>query len=96
MYESKFAQIKWYLMYERLDCIDKPVNFLKSYLTKWLGPVHPIYAQLNHLLAEYFVESPSHYSRALEYARDSLQMQISLFGEDRQNFWKDYFLVGKI
>jgi hypothetical protein len=52
MYESKLAQIKWYLKARRLDHIQKPVKFIQENAAKWLGAVHPIYSQLNRLLAE--------------------------------------------
>lgn len=37
-----------------------------------------------------------HYSKALQYANDSLKMHRILFEGDSEPIWRDYYLIGKI
>lgn len=52
--------------------------------------------QLYRMLAEYFSENQFYYTRALQYANDSLKLQRTLFEGDSEPIWRDYYLVGKI
>jgi hypothetical protein len=54
MYESKLAEIKWHLMANNHEKIDKPITFLEEHAKKWLGPIHPLFTHLYRILAEYF------------------------------------------
>jgi tetratricopeptide (TPR) repeat protein len=97
LYESKLAQIKWYLKANKQDSINKPASFILEHAKRWLGDVHPLFVQLNRILAEYFSEHQFFYSKALKYANSSLSMQQAIFGNDNnENLWRDYFLIGKI
>ncbi len=44
--------------------------------------MHPIFTQLNHILAEYFAQYPVYYSKALKYAQNALEMQQLLYEGD--------------
>lgn len=79
LYESKFAQIKWYLKSNKSDKIGKAANFIEEHARRWLGDFHPLFTQLNRMLAEYFSESQIYYSKALKHATASLNMQQALF-----------------
>jgi hypothetical protein len=37
-----------------------------------------------------------HYSKALQYATDSLKIHRVLFEGDSEPIWRDYYLIGKI
>lgn len=96
LYESKFAQIKWFLKSNKSDRITKAASFIEDHARRWLGDVHPLFTQLNRMLAEYFSEMQIYYSKALKYATTSLDMQRALFEGDSEALWRDYYLIGKI
>jgi hypothetical protein len=96
LYESKFAQIKWYLKNNKSDKISKAASYIEEHARKWLGDTHPLFTQLNRMLAEYFSEMQIYYSKALKYATASLHMQQALFEGDSEPLWRDYYLIGKI
>lgn len=37
MYESKLAEIKWFLMANHHEKIEKSINFIEVHVRKWLG-----------------------------------------------------------
>jgi hypothetical protein len=69
---------------------------MQNHLRKWVGEAHPLYTNLNRLLAEYFLGQQLFYGTAIKYAQASLDMQLLLFGGECEHLWKDYFLIGKI
>jgi hypothetical protein len=96
MYESKLAEIRWYLKAEKHENINKIANFIQDHVKRWFGDVHPLYTHLNRLLAEEYSELDLQYAKALKYANASLDMQQAIFGGNCEQIWKDYFLIGKI
>jgi tetratricopeptide (TPR) repeat protein len=63
---------------------------------KWLGEAHPLLIQLYRILAEYYSENQFYYSKALQFASESLKMHRILFEGDSEPIWRDYYLVGKV
>ena len=51
---------------------------------------------MNHILAEYYIDSPHFYTRAISHATEALEMQQIIQQGDSESMWKDYYLVGKI
>lgn len=96
LYESKLAEVKWYLKTNRLDRLQHPANFVFEHGRKWLGDVHPLFTQVSRIIASYFSDHLEHFNLALKYAQDSLEMQRKIFGGESEALWKDYFLLGKI
>ena len=96
LYESKIAEIKWYLKLNRLDRLQHPAAFIHDHGRRWLGEIHPMYTQVNRLIASYFADQLQHFDIAIKYAQDALEMQRKIFGGENENLWKDYFLLGKI
>ena len=54
LYESKIAEIKWLLKLGRLGEVDEPARFVLDHGRRWLHDTHPLFTQLNRLLAEFF------------------------------------------
>jgi tetratricopeptide (TPR) repeat protein len=78
------------------DKINRAASYIEEHARKWLGDTHPLFTQLNRMLAEYFSEMQIYYSKALKYATSSLNMQQALFEGDCEPLWRDYYLIGKI
>jgi len=66
------AEIKWYLKQNKVEQIESPLAFIFGHGVKWLGEVHPLFVQVNRILASYFCDHPQLASRALKSAQDSL------------------------
>ena len=82
LYESKLAEIKWYLKSNRLDRLQHPAAFISEHGHKWLGEVHPLFTQVSRLIASYFADhlGVGNFELALSYAQDALEMQHKIFG----------------
>lgn len=52
--------------------MSKPATFMGEHAKRWLGDIHPIFTQLNRLLAEYYSEHQYYYAKALKHAKVSL------------------------
>jgi hypothetical protein len=81
-YESKLAEIKWYLKSNRVDNINRPLKFILEHLNKWLGDTHPLFTQINRALATFFSDNQFYYTKALNFANASLEMQKKIFNGD--------------
>jgi hypothetical protein len=57
LYESKLAEVKWYLKQGKVDNIEQPLNFIFAHASKWLGEIHPIFVQINRILASFFSDN---------------------------------------
>ncbi len=68
LYESKLAEMKWYLKMNRINQINHVSSFMFTHVRKWLGAVHPLFAQLNRLLSSYYSNFVQHFQLALKHA----------------------------
>ena len=82
LYESKLAEIKWYLKSNRHDMLQHPASFVYEHGRKWLGEIHPLFTQVSRLIASYFSDNSQQFQLALKYAQDALEMQKKIFGGD--------------
>jgi hypothetical protein len=82
LYESKLAEIKWYLKSNRHDLLQHPASFVYEHGRKWLGEIHPLFTQVSRLIASYFSDNSQQFQLALKYAQDALEMQKKIFGGD--------------
>lgn len=74
----------------------KPIRFIQNSARKWLGEPHPVFVRMCRTLAEYYMDNPYFYSKAVSHAVESLEIQQSLNQGESEWMWKDYFLIGKI
>lgn len=51
---------------------------------------------MNHTLAEYYMDNPYFYSKAVSHANEALEIQQQLNQGESEWMWKDYYLIGKI
>ena len=72
LYESKLAEMKWFLKTNRVEGINRVSAFIFEHARKWLGALHPLFAQLNRLLASYYSNHPQHFQVALKHTNESL------------------------
>ena len=72
LYESKLAEIKWYLKMNRLERLQRPASFIFESGRRWLGEVHPLFTQVSRIIASYFSDHPQHFNLAVKYAQESL------------------------
>jgi hypothetical protein len=84
LFESKFAEIKWYLKANKQDRVNNSISYTIDNIRRWFGEIHPLYSQFNRMLAEFYSEQQFFDAKALKFANSSLSMQQALFEGDHE------------